>query len=103
VSTPAGRFPYDIPPDQLGAARLLLALREDDSPELWRVLMSSSTLPLLTGLATIALAFGVGHYGEERLDSVLRLIALDGDGGELRLPDGDPGGGKGGPGPAGPA
>ena len=78
---------YDIVPDQLAGARLLLAMREDDSPEMWRVLMSSSTLPLLAGVATIALAFGVGHYGDERLDGVLRLIALDSDGGELRLPE----------------
>jgi hypothetical protein len=62
-------------------------MREDDSPEMWRVLMSSSTLPLLAGVATIALAFGVGHYGDERLDGVLRLIALDSDGGELQLPE----------------
>ena len=74
---------FDIVPDQLAAARLLLAMREDDSPEMWRVLMSSSTLPLLAGVATIALAFGVGHYGDDRLDGVLRLIALDSDGGEL--------------------
>jgi hypothetical protein len=34
----------------------------------------------------LALAFGKGLYGEERLDTVLRLIALDADGGELALP-----------------
>ena len=78
---------FEIVPDQLAGARLLLAMREDDSAEMWRVLMSSSTLPLLAGVATIALAFGVGHYGHERLDGVLRLIALDSDGGELKLPD----------------
>lgn len=79
--------PYDIVPDQLAGARLLLAMRENDSREMWRVLTSSSTLPLLVGVATVAIAFGVGHYGDERLDSVLRLIALDSDGGELELPD----------------
>jgi hypothetical protein len=79
--------PFEIIPDQLGAARLLLAMREDDPAEMWEVLMSSSTLPLVAGVATIALAFGVGHYGQERLDGVLRLIALDSDGGELSLPD----------------
>jgi hypothetical protein len=76
----------DIPPDQLAGARLLLAMRENDSAEMWRVLMSTSTLPLLSGVALIALAFGSGLYGEERLDGVLRLIALDADGGELTLP-----------------
>ena len=86
TSQPTGSA-YDIVPDQLAGARLLLAMREDDSAEMWRVLMSSSTLPLLAGVATIALAFGVGHYGDERLDGVLRLIALDSDGGELTLPD----------------
>jgi hypothetical protein len=77
---------YDIPPDQLAAARFLLAMREDDSVEMWRVLMSTSTLPLLAGVSVLALAFGAGHYGDERLDGVLRLIALDADGGELTLP-----------------
>ena len=76
---------FDIPPDQLAAARFLLAMREDDSVEMWRVLMSTSTLPLLAGVAVLALAFGSGHYGDERLNSVLRLIALDADGGELTL------------------
>jgi hypothetical protein len=79
--------PYEIVPDQLAAARLLLAMREGDSSEMWRVLLSSSSIPLVAGVATIALAFGVGHYGHDRLNSVLRLIALDSDGGELRLPD----------------
>jgi hypothetical protein len=83
VKTPA----FEIVPDQLAAARLLLAMREDDRAEMWQVLMSSSTLPLLAGVATIALTFGTGHYGDERLDRVLRLIALDSDGGELTLPD----------------
>jgi hypothetical protein len=87
VSTDPVGSAYDIVPDQLAAARLLLAMREDDTPEMWRVLMDSSTLPLLAGVATIALAFGVGHYGEERLNRVLRLIALDSDGGALSLPD----------------
>lgn len=77
---------FDIPPDQLAAARFLLATREDDSAELWRVLMSTSTLPLLAGLGVIALAFGKGLYGDDRLDRVLRLIALDADG-ELTLPE----------------
>jgi hypothetical protein len=77
---------YDIPPDQLGAARFLLATREDDSAEMWRVLTTTSTLPLLAGIAVLALAFGKGLYGEERLDSVLRLVALDADGGELTMP-----------------
>ena len=77
--------PFEIVPDQLAAARLLLAMRENDSAEMWQVLMASSTLPLLVGVATIALAFGTGHYGDERLNAVLRLIALDGDG-ELTLP-----------------
>ena len=86
TSQPTGSA-FDIVPDQLAGARLLLAMREDDSAEMWRILMSSSTLPLLAGVATIALAFGVGHYGDERLDGVLRLIALDSDGGELTLPD----------------
>ena len=76
---------YDIPPDQLAAARLLLAMREDDSAEMWRVLMSTATLPLLAGVSLLAIAFGSGHYGDERLNAVLRLIALDGDG-ELSLP-----------------
>ncbi len=78
---------YDIPPDQLAAARFLLAMREDDSAEMWQVLMATSTLPLLAGMTLIALAFGKGLYGEDRLDGVLRLIALDADGGELTLPD----------------
>jgi hypothetical protein len=39
------------------------------------------------GVSVLALAFGSGHYGDERLDGVLRLIALDADGGELTLPD----------------
>jgi hypothetical protein len=78
---------YDIPPDQLAAARFLLAMREDDSAEMWRVLMSASTLPLLAGVALLAIAFGSGHYGDERLDGVLRLIALDADGGDLTLPE----------------
>jgi hypothetical protein len=78
---------YEIPPDQLAAARFLLAMREDDSVEMWRVLMSTSTLPLLAGVSVLALAFGSGHYGEERLNGVLRLIALDADGGELKLPE----------------
>jgi hypothetical protein len=82
-----GGSTYDIPPDQLAAARFLLAMREDDSAEMWRVLMSASTLPLLAGVSLLALAFGSGHYGDERLDSVLRLIALDADGGELTLPE----------------
>ena len=77
---------FEIVPDQLAAARLLLAMRENDRDEMWQVLLSSSTLPLLAGVATIALAFGVGHYGEPRLDGVLRLIALDSDGGELTPP-----------------
>lgn len=85
VGRPGGSA-YDIPPDQLAAARFLLAMREDDSVELWRVLMSTSTLPLLAGVAVLALAFGSGHYGDERLDGVLRLIALDADG-ELTLPE----------------
>jgi hypothetical protein len=76
---------YDIPPDQLAAARFLLAVRENDHPQMWRVLMETSTLPLLAGVSLLAIAFGSGHYGEERLDSVLRLIALDADG-ELTLP-----------------
>jgi len=80
-----GSSTFDIPPDQLAAARFLLAMREDDSVEMWRVLMSTSTLPLLAGVAVLALAFGSGHYGDERLNSVLRLIALDADGGELTL------------------
>jgi hypothetical protein len=46
VARPSGSA-YDIPPDQLAAARFLLAMREDDSAEMWRVLMSTSTLPLL--------------------------------------------------------
>jgi hypothetical protein len=87
VTTEPGGSPYDIVPDQLAGARLILALRENDGREMWRVLTSSSTLPLLVGVATIAVAFGVGHYGAERLDGVLRLIALDSDGGELKLPD----------------
>jgi len=78
---------YEIPPDQLAAARFLLAMREDDSAEMWRVLMSTSTLPLLAGVSVLALAFGSGHYGDERLNGVLRLIALDADGGELKLPE----------------
>ena len=78
--------PFEIIPDQLAGARLLLAMREDDRGEMWRVMMSSSTIPLLAGVATIALAFGTGHYGDERLDGVLRLIALDSDG-ELTLPE----------------
>jgi hypothetical protein len=82
-----GSGSYGIPPDQLAAARFLLAMREDDSAEMWRVLMSTSTLPLLAGVSVLALAFGVGHYGEQRLDGVLRLIALDADGGELSLPE----------------
>jgi hypothetical protein len=86
TTEPAGS-PYDIVPDQLAGARLLLSMRENDSREMWRVLTSSSTLPLLVGVATIAIAFGMGHYGDERLDGVLRLIALDSDGGELKLPD----------------
>ena len=77
--------PFEIVPDQLAAARLLLAMREDDSAEMWQVLMASSTLPLLVGVATIALTFGTGHYGDERLNAVLRLIALDGDG-DVTLP-----------------
>lgn len=85
VPGPRGSI-YDIPPDQLAAARFLLAMREDDSAEMWRVLMSSSTLPLLAGISVLALAFGSGHYGDERLDRVLRLIALDADGGELTIP-----------------
>jgi hypothetical protein len=52
---------------------------------MWQVLMASSTLPLLVGVATIALTFGTGHYGDERLNAVLRLIALDGDG-DVTLP-----------------
>ena len=87
VTTEPASSPYDIVPDQLAGARLLLAIRENDSREMWRVLMSSSTLPLLVGVATIAIAFGVGHYSDARLDGVLRLIALDSDGGELKLPD----------------
>jgi hypothetical protein len=79
--------PYAIVPDQLAAARLLLAMRENDNPEMWRVMMASSTIPLLAGVAVLALAFGEGHYGRDRLDGVLRLIALDSDGGELTLPD----------------
>ena len=86
VPKPSGST-YEIPPDQLAAARFLLAMREDDSAEMWRVLMSTSTLPLLAGVSVLALAFGSGHYGDERLDGVLRLIALDADGGELKLPD----------------
>ena len=77
---------YEIPPDQLGAARFLLATREDDSAEMWRVLTTTSTLPLLAGIAVLAMAFGKGLNGAERLDSVLRLVALDADGGELTLP-----------------
>jgi len=86
VTTEPVGAPFEIIPDQLAGARLLLAMREDDRAEMWRVLMSSSTIPLLAGVATIALAFGTGHYGDERLDGVLRLIALDSDG-ELTLPD----------------
>jgi len=85
VARPGGSA-YDIPPDQLAAARFLLAMREDDSEEMWRVLMSTSTLPLLAGVSVLALAFGSGHYGEERLNGVLRLIALDADG-ELNPPE----------------
>ena len=69
-----------IPPDQLAAARFLLALREEDHEEMWRLLTTSPTLPLLAGVSVLAIAFGSGHYGEERLDGVLRLIALDADG-----------------------
>jgi hypothetical protein len=86
TTEPAGP-PYAIVPDQLAAARLLLAMREDDNPEMWRVMMSAATIPLLAGVAVLALAFGEGHYGHDRLDGVLRLIALDSDGGELTLPD----------------
>lgn len=70
----------DVPPDRHNAARLLLAIREQDEAEIWRILMTASTLPLLTGVSLLALAFGSGHYGETRLDGVLRLIALDADG-----------------------
>jgi hypothetical protein len=84
VAKPAG-IPYAIPPDQLAAARFLLALREEDHAEMWRLLMTTPTLPLLAGVSVLAIAFGSGHYGEQRLDGVLRLIALDADG-ELTLP-----------------
>ena len=76
-----------IPPDQLAAARFLLAMSEQDNAEMWRIIMSTPTLPLLAGVSLIGLAFGSGLYGAERLDGVLRLIALDADGGELTLPD----------------
>src|SRR4051812_49178364 len=55
-----------IPPDQLAAARFLLAMSEQDNAEMWRVLMSTPTLPLLAGVSLIALAFGSGLYGTDR-------------------------------------
>ena len=82
VEPPSGAVDA-IPPDQLAAARFLLAMSEQDNAEMWRVIMSTPTLPLLAGVALIGLAFGSGLYGSERLDGVLRLIALDADGGEL--------------------
>lgn len=78
--------PGRIEPDLLSACRFLAAHLHGDQAQVYRIMHEASALPLLAGLAALALEFGSAAYGD-RVGAILDAVMLSPDvAGEDRLP-----------------